>query len=76
MDNEKPLTFFMVKKGIKVTITIYCHLITDTFPSYIFINFFSLQSFELEFLDSLRILFLSSLILCIRNSDLAYEKRR
>ena len=33
----------------KVTITIYCCLITDPFPIYIFINFCSLESCELNF---------------------------
>ena len=56
MSTEKLFTFFMVKKVEKVTITIYC-LIIDPVPNYIFINFFLIESFELEFLDSLRVLF-------------------
>ena len=39
MDIKKSLTLFMVKKGIKSNLTLFCHLITDPFPSYIFINF-------------------------------------
>ena len=74
MDFEKPFTFFMVERVYKLTITIYCHLITDPFSSYIFINFLFIWKFWIKFLDFLRIVVLSSLILCIRISDLAYEK--
>ena len=58
MDIEKPSTFIMVKKGIKSNHN-NCCLITDLFPSYILIEFtiFWYESFDLEFLDSLRVLF-------------------
>ena len=76
MDIEKPFTFYMVNKSIKKAITVYCRLITDPFPSYIFISFLFTLKFWIRIFGFPNDIVLSSLILCIRNSDLAHEKRR
>ena len=70
------LLFSWWRKVWNVTITIYCRLITDPFPSYIFINFLFTWKFWIRIFGFPKDILLSLLILYIRNSDLAHQKRR
>ena len=63
------LIFSWRRKVQKVTITIYCHLITDPSPSYIFINFLFTLKFWMIIFGFPKDFVLCSLILCIRNCE-------
>ena len=64
------------KKVQKLAITICCCLITDPVPSYIFVNVLFTWKFGITVFGFPKGIVLSSLILFIRNSDLANEKIR